>query len=458
MKCKDIRLNIEPYLAGELAPEDIARVQEHLKSCVNCRGETEDMKNKIAWLRKSRDMTVKMPARLGDRLARRLASPPAKKKNPWRFAAAASIALAVILTTFYSGTIAQFVEDIPFIQKYFSFGDRGVEHSLAQGAGQVVEESKTVDGITVTVHRVIADENRTVVLYSMKAAEDAHKARFDKGILDQKGARVSGGGVFKFHEDLQKVTGRFNAPGIEKLGNSIQLLFENIHFTRQYTREISLSLDESLHIPLLDDKGTELGRYIVETAEIKENMLVIKTRWTMNETAPSNPYIVEVTQGGTRLTDARFIGGAGYATYSYHLNNMDDKDFSLILAFEKNVAFATETISMDIKIDRDLAKKNTFEKKIDQRVQLEDDVYLNFERILATASQTAIEYTVEADRERLRDFMELKIKVYSHGEEIWANHDHLDLHQGRFALRFDPTIPLENLKVVIVEKGIEITP
>lgn len=451
MKCNDIRLNLEPFIAGELSPGEKDEVQEHLQSCQACRQELAEIREKVAWLRGARDMGVRMPDRLESRLIRRFQGKPVKKKNPWRLAIAASITLAVFLTSFYSGTIAQFLEDMPLIQKYFSFGDKGIEHSLGQGAGQVIEESKTVDGITVTVHRLIADQNRTVALYSLTAEGIADTAWLEAAILNHKGHMVDQSGVYTFHEDLQKVTGNIKTIGIDELGSKIQIQFTNIRLQKTYTQELSFVREgeQKQTVTLQDDDGNVVGEYTLEMTEASEDVLQIVTTWSLSDPGIEDPYISGLYQGETELIQKGFFGSNGYASYTYTLDNPDEKTFTLALAFKKSVAGTQEPITFQIKVNRDLAKESSYEKEVMQRIELEKDVFLTVEKIVATASQTAIEYSIDADGEQVRDFMDIDLSLSRDGETFWFNHEIRDISQGRFALSFDPTIPLDNLTLRI---------
>lgn len=57
----------------------------------------------------------------------------------------------------------------------------GVQAALAQNLGQPLEQSLSRDGVTLTLHTAIADENRTVILYSLDVGDRSDGEMWDIG-------------------------------------------------------------------------------------------------------------------------------------------------------------------------------------------------------------------------------------------------------------------------------------
>ncbi|WP_458120745.1 DUF4179 domain-containing protein [Paenibacillus sp. Z6-24] len=84
----------------------------------------------------------------------------------------------------------------------------GVESALAQHLGQPVEQSVTEDGVTVTIHTAVVDENRTVFLYSLDPGE--HRAKsfgfLQMELTDASGQMIPG---LTLHQQWDNDTQRF---------------------------------------------------------------------------------------------------------------------------------------------------------------------------------------------------------------------------------------------------------
>jgi RNA polymerase sigma-70 factor (ECF subfamily) len=483
MNCEEIRFNLEPYLAGELFPAEQAAVEEHLDACCSCRLELTEIKEKIKQLGRSGiKSAANMPASLEKRLVKRLrhsaaAGKTGKRRNILRHVSAAAVALALVMVTFYSGSIAQFIEDMPFIRKYFSFGDKGVEHALKLGAGQHIEASRTVDGITVTIHRLIADRNETVILYSISAEAEADTAYISISVFDSRGRPVKPGdarGTHRFNEDLGIFTGQIRTRGIDSLGDQFQVHIDQVALQKTYTCEASFTASGRINqvIPLVDETGKTVGEYILESADIKGGYLHLVASYDLevdervSRVSPGDsdpgkqsfryPEIIDVYRDETRLP----LETAGFKLnapdeYFYHMLGRDGgSDFRLVLAYEQLAAITGEPIIFDIEVDRELAANHTYEKELEQRVYLDPDegIYIDFKRLESTAMATTIEYQVqpvhivEGGGYWIPD---IELSLYSDGARVEYQKITRVLNGGLFMISFDPAIPLETLSVSV---------
>lgn len=471
-KCEEIRFNLEPYLADELFTEEQAAVEEHLDTCNSCRLELAEIKEKIRQLRLSGiSSAAKMPSSLEKRLVKRLHHAAAsKRRNILRYASAAVVVLTLVMATFYSGAIAQFIENMPFFQKYFSFGDKGVEHALKLGAGQTIEASETADGATVTIHRLIADKNQTVILYSISAEAEADAAYISFSVLNSKGRLVDARGTHRFNEDLGKFTGQILTSGIDHLGDQFQVRINRIALQNTYTCEASFVANGQINqvVPLVDGTGKTVGEYVLELAEVKGDYLHLSASYDMDADErifhissnsdsgkPSfkNPEIVEVYQNETplHLSTGSF---AAYHEYFYIFDQDGGSDFRLVLAFEQPVVITGEPITFDIGVDQELAVKHTYIKELEHRVDLDQDegICIDFKKLVSTATANTIEYQVQpVHRGKNGGYWlpDIVLSLYSDGARIEYQEITRDLKNGLLAISFDPAIPLETLSISV---------
>jgi anti-sigma factor RsiW len=88
MRCEKVRLKIDPYVSGELAPQARIVVEEHLKACAGCQRAVESARRLIVLGRTS--PTPPVPNGFADRimaLARQRTAHPSPAAAAWSFPA-----------------------------------------------------------------------------------------------------------------------------------------------------------------------------------------------------------------------------------------------------------------------------------------------------------------------------------------------------------------------------------
>ena len=91
-------------------------------------------------------------------------------------------------------------------------GRSGIQSALTQGLGQVVEKSVTHDGVVLTLHTAIVDDNRTVILYSLDLGDHPNKLwSFSNMTLeDEQGVVIEGNySNQRWDEQNKRFTGYF---------------------------------------------------------------------------------------------------------------------------------------------------------------------------------------------------------------------------------------------------------
>ncbi|MFJ7932775.1 DUF4179 domain-containing protein [Sporosarcina sp. NPDC096371] len=113
-------------------------------------------------------------------------------------AAAAVVAFGLLIgSATVSPVMATFVSQIPIIGSIFSVsGERGLERVSELGLTQVVGQSKTVNGITITIDEVFYDGTRVTVGYS-EESEEPLEDLYVIPIFDVDGKRMPTGGIVR---------------------------------------------------------------------------------------------------------------------------------------------------------------------------------------------------------------------------------------------------------------------
>ncbi|MDW7651952.1 MAG: DUF4179 domain-containing protein [Bacillota bacterium] len=149
MKCEDVRTQILEEL---ISPE----AGRHLEQCAECRSFLATLQRMKLTVRNGLD-TACSPKGLNHKK-------PPKRVRP--LLAVASILLAIlIILPFVSPTVARQLEKLPFVENIFR-NDEGLREGYTLAGGK--EYSVTENGVTFTVHRVVADPARTVFFYSIE--------------------------------------------------------------------------------------------------------------------------------------------------------------------------------------------------------------------------------------------------------------------------------------------------
>lgn len=172
---------------------------------------------------------------VGDEL---VAHRPRKRK---KFAIVVGLSLALMATPVYSALTYDW-------SSVLSYRD-GIQSALEQGLGQTIEQSVTMEGVTLTAHTAFIDDNRTFLLYSLKPDSSwaGKQVSFDFiGFKDHKGNFIEGNYVHEWNEELGVFQGYFETDWVVK-GKSadVEFTMENIHFIDDEKQSINYDPHDS---------------------------------------------------------------------------------------------------------------------------------------------------------------------------------------------------------------------
>lgn len=167
---------------------------------------------------------------------------PKIKARGWRRAVMmASISAVIIAAPVY----AAFQVDWTHLLN----GRSGIQNALAQNLGQTIEQSVTKDGITLTIHTAVVDENRTVILYSLDTGKYGKNLwQFaDMELTDEQGNRIEGRvGRQMWNEQAGRYIGYFESNWTPKSEQAtIKLTAGKLQFFSNQQKEIPLDISKS---------------------------------------------------------------------------------------------------------------------------------------------------------------------------------------------------------------------
>lgn len=152
----------------------------------------------------------------------------------------------------------------------------GVRSALEQGLGQNIGKSVTIDGVTMTVHTAIVDDNRTVLLYSLSAGDKTpNSLHFSAMELKDAAGRVIEGQNSLFRaQDGKSFSGYFETNWTpDGLEEDVQLTASRLQSFTSVERDIPLDpFHDSMQTFEIGQDG--IGQLTVRPFVQGENMLL----------------------------------------------------------------------------------------------------------------------------------------------------------------------------------------
>ncbi|KHL94622.1 RNA polymerase sigma factor [Paenibacillus sp. IHB B 3415] len=166
-------------------------------------------------------------------------APAPRRHRSWRkFTIAASLSALLVAVPVYAAV--QY--DWGILLRYRG----GVQAALAQNLGQPLGQTITKDGVTLTLHTALTDENRTVILYSLDVGTDRESGMWNIQGMSLKDAKGNGDEMEynyqQWDEKNQRYNGYFESnwtPDQETV--KVSLTAERIESYSQ--QEVDLNLD-----------------------------------------------------------------------------------------------------------------------------------------------------------------------------------------------------------------------
>lgn len=462
MKCIEVRELLEQYYHKGLNEENMEMVCNHLEKCESCRYEYDELMNTIGSINNVYE-NIEIPDELTNIEAMLPSKPRCKSMWVKRTALIASV-LILILSVFYSPIVAKVLENIHVLEKYFTFGDKGIIRSLENGFGQVVNKSDENNGIKFTVRNVISDQNRTVILFSAKILEDIDA---DYGqitgffIKNQFGQEIrQHSAIYTFYKEKNEVAGRFEIDSLGFLDRKLTFGIKGLILTDRKEMELDLDLTKTQeNYNRHYDLGIEsIKDFTINSVENTGQELIIKYTVEMKEGYKHVPkpqikllngdQEVYMTYGSSYpRTDKQLIEEI---CVIFDIKGMNIKNVKSILQYSTLQKKVNGEWEVSFYVDRDKAKDNTFERKINKDIEIDGNT-VTIDRMVVTPSQTTIYILYDVytpfDYRLLIDQVELVTpeRVYAgFGKRSNSNREKQEV-----VFMFEPLEKLEDVKLRI---------
>ncbi|MBM6382432.1 MAG: DUF4179 domain-containing protein [Paenibacillus sp.] len=163
----------------------------------------------------------------------------------------------------------------------------GIESALQAGYGQSIEQSVAAHGVTLTVHNAFVDDNRTVLLYTIKPGmeTDGAEIRYDQIVLkDSEGTPIEGHYYQQWNEEQGVYQGYFETDWVMSENQSdLQFAITGVRYLQDIQEDITL-----------DPKNTNTQKFNIqkdgiETVEVQsfqhtEDQIMIRSNVTFTDT------------------------------------------------------------------------------------------------------------------------------------------------------------------------------
>ncbi|WP_248927989.1 DUF4179 domain-containing protein [Paenibacillus hamazuiensis] len=152
----------------------------------------------------------------------------------------------------------------------------GVQSALEQGLGQNIGKSVTIDGVTMTIHTAIVDDNRTVLLYSLSAEGGTPESLYFSAmeLKDADGRTIEGRHSQFWDKDSKTFSGYFETEWTpDGLEADVQLTASTLQSFSSAERDIALDPSQD-KLQTFDIRQDGIGRLTVRPFVQGEKMLL----------------------------------------------------------------------------------------------------------------------------------------------------------------------------------------
>lgn len=171
MKCNDIKIELSPYISGELTPQQEQEVAKHLETCGECKVKYEMIK-RMGEIFKEEKKFVQMPNTLEQKLRKKVRKSRVNKVFKLSSLVAAILVFTIVTTATISPAFAQFISNIPGISYILeSLSDnptlqRAVKNDMIKPLN-IVADAEDV-GLRVEFEGYVADDRNIIIFYSVE--------------------------------------------------------------------------------------------------------------------------------------------------------------------------------------------------------------------------------------------------------------------------------------------------
>ncbi|MGE7945988.1 DUF4179 domain-containing protein [Lysinibacillus sp. NPDC093688] len=313
---------------------------------------------------------------------------PRKRK---RFALVAGLSVALMATPVYAALNYDWSSMLSHRE--------GIQSALEQGLGQKIEQSVTKEGVTLTVHTAFIDENRTVVLYSLKpeTSQDVTDIDFKLiGLKDSKGNFIEGHHGHKWNKDLGEFQGYFETDWVGKGQTAdVEFIMENMRLFDNKKQSISYNPNDSTTqvFPIQKDGLDSVTLQSFEEAEgkvlLKSTVTLtdpeLESRWTNFEVINDTVKSVEKAEGSS------YLDGGAILNQIFKSETLRKEGTKFRLSYDRILETKKSTWSINMNLSKKQLENGSFKQVLD--IPMDNVPGTKIHEMKVTPTQVRLKFT-----------------------------------------------------------------
>ncbi|KOS61663.1 DUF4179 domain-containing protein [Lysinibacillus agricola] len=287
---------------------------------------------------------------------------PRKRK---RFALVAGLSVALMATPVYAALNYDWSSMLSHRE--------GIQSALEKGLGQTIEQSVTKEGVTLTVHTAFIDENRTVLLYSLKpeTPQDVNDVDFEViGLKDSKGNFIEGNYWGKWNGEIGEFQGYFETDWVGKgQTTDVEFIMENMRLINNKKQSISYNPNDSTTqvFPIQKDG---LGSVTLQSFEQAEGKVLLKSAVTLTDPELENRWINfeainSADKSVKKAESSSFVDMGANMSQIFKSNTLREEGTKFQLSYDHILETKESTWSINMNLSKKQLENGSFKQVLD---------------------------------------------------------------------------------------------
>ncbi|MFJ7733158.1 DUF4179 domain-containing protein [Lysinibacillus sp. NPDC097231] len=336
---------------------------------------------------------------------------PRKRK---RFALVAGLSVALMATPVYAALTYDWSSTLTYRE--------GIQSALEKGLGQKIEQSVTKEGVTLTIHTAFVDENRTVLLYSLKPEtsqdiKDVKDIDFKFiGLKDSKGNFIEGNYTHEWNEELGEFQGFFETDWVaEGQTTDVEFVMENIQYIGNKKQSISYNPNDSTTqvFPIQKDG---VGSVTLQSFEQAEGKVLLRSDVKLSDT--EMPYkrvefeaINDVGESVKQVQGTSFSYRDGKANVDqlFKSDTLREEGTKFQISYEHILETKESTWSTNMNLSKKQLENGSFKQVLD--IPMGDVPNTKIHEMKVTPTQVRLILTQDQDMYETIPFREYQLDV-----------------------------------------------
>lgn len=374
----------------------------------------------------------------------------------------AGVSVAVLATPVYAA--------IQYDWSSVLSGKPGIEAALEAGYGQQVEQSVTAHGVTLTVHTAFTDENRTVLLYTVKPGEatQGQEIRYDRIVLkDSSGTPIEGHYVQMWNAEQGVYQGYFETNGVmNEEQSNLQFSVTNVRYLEDLEQDVHWNPNDA------DTQQFSIQKDGIQTVKVQSfasspGQILLNSSVTFTDAAVQEQTWARIAAYDSRGNQIRETESPAYGTggatgeytsqqiFSEQLLKKKGNRFALVYTHERERTDGTWNVNLSL--SRKQMESGSFKRSLDIPLRTLPEV-ASIRELVVTPTQIRLVLNHQGGPFRM-PYQTLQLDVGGQVFEGKVGLEESDSHADKTVLRFEPadsiTVDigsLENAPMTLIAK------